>query len=861
MFKNKINQIVLLIAVYCNCLAQYTSQSPKWATIEDISKISSVNLKKIKDGYYYVLASEQYNYITGQKFFHYATKIVSEAGLDVASQLEINFDPSYEKAAFHFVRIHRNGQVIDKTRSDAYTTLDEEKERGKGILNGRKTYYRNLDDLRKGDIVEYAYSITGINPLFRNTIDAHFYFSYSVPVGKLFYRLIVKNDNVPKIKNFFTPVVEPEINNIPGGKDMVWSIDNPPITTLEENCPSWYDPYPQIHVSSYSEWKDVKQWCKSLFVLNKESELVDELVKGITGKYPNDPISQITAIIDFCQNEIRYSGNENGIYSHHPHDPDFVLKHRYGDCKDKSLLLVTALKKINITAHPVLLNTALGDHVTDFLPSPRSFDHCITAIEYNNDYLYIDPTITLQTGTFSKRTIPDYKLCMVLDDSDKAFYEIPAEIESKIHFKETYSIHDNGDAYLESVTKYFGSHADNLRYTFASNSTGDLQEGYKEYYFKYTDEIEVVDSIHAIDDTLNNIFTVYETYNLKRFWSAKAGEKQIAQDIVPIAINERIRYVSDAIRKDPLVLYSNVNSLQDIIINRAGGWNINDEHITEDNPFFHYEFHTTIENTKLSLNYRYFNKVSYVKPDDYTAYKEKVDFLNKNIVFGTVQSVNEVDSNFNWILFITIVLFLGASLFVCFKLYRKSFSYNHIQKFTSIEGWLVLMAIGIVLSPFVLVVQVILLIKEDLFINSHQILLDSSSTNYDPDRAVYSLIANGLNVFLLVASVFLIFLFFQRKNSFRPYYVFFKSFTVVFLFIDLIMLHYYSDPNNYTDQAELNKQTTSVIRIFIQACIWVPYIWFSERSRHTFTVGNIIDAPPETEKDSLTPHEDQEIKL
>lgn len=856
MFRNKKNIFLFLFtALFASHLfSQNMSAVPKWVKTEDVSAIKKVGSKNIKDGYYYVLASEQYNDVLKENFFHYATNLVSEAGLDFVSQIEVSYDPLYEKVHFHFIRIHRNGKIIEKNDLKSFKTLDQENERNKGILNGRKTLYRNLDDIRKGDIVEYAYSVTGRNPIFSNVIDHNFYFSYSVPIGKIFYRLITPS-NVPlHLNNLHKDNFTPEKTENGNSTEYIWSFLNPPVIALEENVPGWYDPYAQTQISSLNSWSDVKAFCSALFVKPKtEIKLLNDLVKNVTDNFPNDIIAQASALVDFIQNEIRYSGNEQGIYSHTPHQADFVLKNRFGDCKDKSFLLCLALEKIGIKAYPTLLNTSLNEHITDYIPSVKKFDHCICAIQHNGAYVFIDPTVTLQKGPFMKRGLMGHGKCMVLDGKDTYFYSLPKDTESKIKFKEYFDINEEtGDASLKTSSVYYGTHADYIRYLFASNSLDEIQESYKSYYSRYTDNIEVDDSIGTMDDTVNNIFTVKEFYVLKGFWKAKDNEKEITQNILPISVNERIRYAEEAIRKSPLRLYSPVDNQQEIIINKPGGWNVENSTVSENNKFFDYTYVTTVSGTELKLDYHYVNKVHEVFPDDYADYKEKTDFIDKNIVFSPIQSlVTTGDDSFNWILTVTLILFLAGSIFVCLFYYKKAFSYTHMQQYDSIGGWLVLVAIGICFTPVALLAQVVLLIKDDMFSNIYITMFDSASSNYSPMRAVFMLMINGGNVFLVVASVFLAILFFQRKNSFRPYYVFYKCFNVAFLIADLILMYYYL-PDGGSESSEVDKEVRSVVRVFIQACIWVPYIWYSERSRHTFTVGNLVgdlqgDQPREAE--------------
>jgi transglutaminase-like putative cysteine protease len=72
-----------------------------------------------------------------------------------------------------------------------------------------------------------------------------------------------------------------------------------------------------------------------------------------------DDEEYILEAIRFVQDEVRYLGVETGINTHKPYPPSQILAQRFGDCKDKSLLLTTLLQARNIEAYPVLVNTSL----------------------------------------------------------------------------------------------------------------------------------------------------------------------------------------------------------------------------------------------------------------------------------------------------------------------------------------------------------------------------------------------------------------------------------------------------------------------------------------------------------------------
>lgn len=99
------------------------------------------------------------------------------------------------------------------------------------------------------------------------------------------------------------------------------------------------------------------------------------------------------------------------------------------------------------------------------------------------------------------------------------------------------------------------------------------------------------------------------------------------------------------------------------------------------------------------------------------------------------------------------------------------------------------------------------------------IIMVSYGTAKTPRRDIYSplwaplLIAEVLvNIGLITAWVYIAFLFFKKKAAFPKWYIGIWSFTPVF------------DPDTSKD----------LIRLFITALIWVPYILVSKRVKATF---------------------------
>lgn len=68
---------------------------------------------------------------------------------------------------------------------------------------------------------------------------------------------------------------------------------------------------------------------------------------------------------------------------------------QYGDCKDKTTLLISMLDLVGIKAYPVLMSVAPHERVDTTLPLLSQFNHMITAIPTStNTHIWLDPTAT-----------------------------------------------------------------------------------------------------------------------------------------------------------------------------------------------------------------------------------------------------------------------------------------------------------------------------------------------------------------------------------------------------------------------------------------------------------------------------------
>lgn len=817
--------------------SQLNPKIPAWVNKIEIRKNPPVNKNEVVEGYYYLLFDEQYNTLTKENYYHYAKAVVNEEALTSISQIEFSYDPSYEKGILHYIRVLRGDAVIDKTNDLDFKILNEENRRNAGILSGNKTFYTNLSDIRKGDIIEYCFSINGKNPIMSDYFNFSLPLGYSDPIDQIYFRVVFPKEITLNISNKNTaikPIIQPGVLN-----DYVWHVTQPSVIKTESAVPSGYDRYPSVQISNLNNWMEVKEHCRSIFKLpdyNKAS--LQSIVDSITSLY-TDTVKQISSMVEFVQKHIRYSGNENGIYSNVPRSPDYVLRKRFGDCKEKSVLLNELLHLIHVEAYPVLINTVLREKTPEHVPAIASFDHCISCFNYQGQLYFIDPTISYQAGDFKKRFLPSYRTGMILDTRSQAFTTIPVNLSSTTKIVEEFENSDSSDTRLKVTSTFTGTDADDIRYYFHASSLNEMQDSYKKFYLKYSDQIEVLDTVTFTDNYEKNEITTVENYLLKRFWQAddSLNSSVISKNFMPYALNYRLVYGEERTRKDYLEINYPFNYTQIITVKNSKGWNIKDEDINKKNKFFDYSYSKKVNGNILSLTYNFTTHTGIIAPADYPEYKNKMDFVDHNMVL-TVQETpyKKENTGFNWLLLVTIGAGLLLAIILIWYLNIHSYKSKFENRYSSIGGWLVLVGIGAMITPLSYLLQIYRQWNTEKNINYYYYFFHEESDFFSPAKGYYTLFASFYDVMMLVYAVFLVTIFFQKRASFRIHYLFFKIISLLFIAIDVFIIYNnYSDSSSMEDRVILMRQTSSLVGLFVSACIWVPYIWFSERSRHTFT--------------------------
>lgn len=145
-------------------------------------------------------------------------------------------------------------------------------------------------------------------------------------------------------------------------------------------------------------------------------------------------------------------------------------------------------------------------------------------------------------------------------------------------------------------------------------------------------------------------------------------------------------------------------------------------------------------------------------------------------------------------------------------------------------GWLVLVGLGIIISPL-RVIGMVFPVYSEMFSNGSWGVLTTPGTEaYNPLWAPILLGEMAINGGLVLAWIFIAYLFFSKKKVFPKWYIGMVLFTLAFILIDSLAIKSVL-PNEPVFDAETTKEFG---RSVIGALIWVPYMFVSKRVKATF---------------------------
>lgn len=799
-------------------------------------------------GTFFLLVDSQYDLATRTTYYRYLKRLNTESALQDGSQLSVGYDPAYQTLAFHRLIIHRNGEAIDRLANQEFKLIQREEDHERQLYDSSLSALAVIEDTRVGDVMEYAFSVSGSNPVFGERFYWATTLSYTVPIGHI--HAIFRHPTGAAVKFSQNATNQKaEVSEKDGTTIHRWHLANPEPLPSEGGLPADYDPWGWVEAASYQSWGEVNEWALEQYVIPEslpaELEAVVEKASGLgSGE------EKVLAALRFVQDEIRYLGIFEGVHSHKPYPLETIMRRRFGDCKDKSLMLVSLLRRMGIEAYPALVRTDYRKAIAGWTPSPQAFDHLVTCAVVDGTVYWLDPTRSYQRGRLANLYFPDYGYSLVMREgaSDLTAIEPQGHEESKTRVREIFRLPDyRGEATLEVVTTATGSVADSNRSYFASVAPAEIKRGYLNYYSATYDEIESTKDLEVEDDEKTNTFIVREYYRIPNLWQEQRDDDgKFEATFSSKYTYERLGIPSTKNRRMPFAIGHPVDVEHRVDIHLPAAMNEKANRVIIEDPGFRFEYKETFDGPVTRLFFAYKSLADRVEPDrvadyirnirkaeDHTSYSM---WISRDLHEGREIKAGKAPYRMNWMMVVIALSGMGIGVGIVYVLSHLPMRFKPAKLYDpaldGLRGWLVMVGLGVWLRPvFALIGTISIVYGYDL--DTWESLTEADSPVYD---ALWGpvMIAEVFNIGLAGPVYLYTLVMFMRRHRLLPaLMISILTYEVLSgLFFAFILQ---AIPG--ADAAVKAEFLKTFFQSLVAAVIWIPYFFVSKRVASTFRKG------------------------
>ncbi len=767
-------------------------------------------------------------------YTHFAVHLGNQSAVDDESHLQITYRPSTERITLHRLTIRRGGQKIDQLQRARISTLRRELDLEQGIIDGDLTTSIVLEDVRVGDVLEYSYTrAIGEDGLGTEFSDA-FTTQWSIPVRHSYLRLLHPAARKIAVKN--TNAAEQPTVSVDGAwRELVWQWRGLTTIPSEEDRPVWFDHYPYIQFSESQSWQAVARWAQRLYprvpLSSELQSLVAQLRKsGVTKQ------EHIIQALRFVQDEVRYTGIEIGPGGYQPQPPNVVLKRRFGDCKEKSYLLVTLLEAFGVDARPALVSTYRRQAARDSLPSAAAFNHMIVRVEHEGKVYWFDPTRTLQGGTLDSAQQAHFGAALVVDDAGK-FETMPAEVldAPDISIVERFDlkagVFEKAKMNIEST--YLGAEADRMRSYIADTSKDEVTRQYLNFYKDQFPNISVSAPFVVNDDRSGNKLALTESYALNPAFTKQDTDDKHYFELHAHVVRSAARAPKTIVRTAPLRLNHPTHVRYQAVVNLPEPWTIKDLDETISAPGFTYNSSVRYKRDTVTASYEFKTLADDIPAADVPEHARKLEAVREDAYYYLSYAADAAAEPAPFKLSMTMLFAILGGVAGGGLLVRWLHRYENAgfpgpapaNAPTGIGGWLVLPALGTIVTP--LVVGYTFYAWRDYFDAGVWANLGHSQ---DAVLAHWGKIGMFCTILLSYAlflmGAYLIYLLVTKRRTYPPGYIAMMWISAIWGALAQVSIAALGVEEKYI--------VPGIIRDFLAAALWSAYMVKSDRVRATF---------------------------
>ncbi|MGB1540051.1 MAG: transglutaminase domain-containing protein, partial [Rickettsiales bacterium] len=251
------------------------------------------------------------------------------------------------------------------------------------------------------------------------------------PVEKVDIRLLWPKDK-PLYVRSLRGAVDAKVMETDASKVYHWEFPARLPYIEPDRTPGWFTARPEIEVTEFASWHDYARWEMQHY--NTQGQL-NEAVKAIAAEIAaksTTPEEKMLHALHYVQQKAVYG---ESAYYVLPRTPAQTLARGFGDCKDKTFLLLALLEALGIKAHAVAANVEGLHRLEASLPMPWHFNHVLAYVELEGTSYWLDSTQP-PTATLSELESGDKGDVLILAENTHAPMTMPLPLpDAPLHAK------------------------------------------------------------------------------------------------------------------------------------------------------------------------------------------------------------------------------------------------------------------------------------------------------------------------------------------------------------------------------------------------------------------------------------------
>lgn len=321
----------------------------------------------------------------------YVYRVIKQEAVESWSTVRQPYEPWYEDRPQLRARVISKDGVVSELAANTIADSPAAEQDSK-LFTERRMLKAPLPAVSVGSVVEMESTLRQRQPLLASGVVHRLAIPQYLPIEQ--YRIRIEADKAVPLRIAARGLPDDAVKQTGTAKGQVVECHLQslrPLKEIELFVPEDQDKGMSLSFATGSNWQSIAQDYHRIVEQALSSGIPGAWAEEARAKTPGDDRAIIAALVSRLHQQIRYTGVEFGEAAIVPRSPAETMERKYGDCKDKSVLLVGLLRSAGLKANVVLLSAGFGEDVDVGLPGMGTFNHAIVYVD-SNPPLWIDAT-------------------------------------------------------------------------------------------------------------------------------------------------------------------------------------------------------------------------------------------------------------------------------------------------------------------------------------------------------------------------------------------------------------------------------------------------------------------------------------